>query len=213
VYAGISRERFNLFWFAPVATAPICYILHAAGKLTFRGYLASWAVLLSVPAGRWLLREVRLLLGFAAFRKWRRILPFPLVGWEEAVASELILRRTLWTDCLSVTVEQVSGTEEDARNLAAYMTVLAKRANQCFYAPHDIIPNFDADPRNEWTVHGQKASGSTNREVLRVVYRFLCDELTGLQRRKPLVARVVLEMTPGVYEVPPVRVDNEGSAG
>src|SRR5208283_5534615 len=147
VWKALYGSRPGVIWYLPLGIPVIFYLLYAGGKITLVEWLLTF-VLASFPVLlRILFNRVRLATGYGRFRHWRQHLPFALTGWEQVVDSKMLRDDCTWARRFKFTVEYNGKTEEDARNLIAYITVLAKKANACFYKPESIIDHYSGDPR------------------------------------------------------------------
>jgi len=157
--------------------------------------------------------RLQLVFGYHGFRKWRRELPFQLNGWEEVVDSDIISDDCTWASKFKLNVEYDGTTEDDVRNISAYLTVLTKKVNKCFYEPESIIESYSGDPRIPFQVEEYSISGSANCEIVKVIRRFLMDDLSMLERRSHLIKSVNLWFANELYKVYPKPLETDSSGG
>jgi hypothetical protein len=150
---------------------------------------------------------------FAAFRRWRRELPFSLGGWRELVDSRHFASWRYWRLECKVTLTLAEALSDDAkRALDSVLFLFCKEANGDYYGLEVPISGFGSDPRVEWQHDGATLSGSVNTEVTHDLYKYLFRRLAVIARAHGSVTAVTIEVSPAEYELAPQSMDSEGTS-
>jgi hypothetical protein len=213
VWEALYGSSPAIVWYLPFAFPVIVYLFYAGGKITLTEWLLTF-VLAGIPLlMRILFVRIYLATGFRSFRHWRQKLPFTLSGWEQVVDSKILQDDCTWARHFTFEVGYNGKSAEDAGNLKAYLTVLEKKVNACFYKPESIIDGYSGDPREPFKIDKYTLTGSANRKVIGVMHRFLRDNFTGLQERSPIISNVSLTFGTEMMSVFPAPLETDSPGG
>jgi hypothetical protein len=213
VWVALYGRSPAIIWYLPIGIPVVLYMLYVGGRITLVQWLLTFVIACFPVILRILFMRVWLATGFGYFRHWRKDLPFAISGWEKIVDSKMLQDDCTWARKFTLTVEPDRPTTEDSRNISAYLTVLVKKANKCFYKPESITGNYSGDPRILLKADGYNVSGSANRQVVRVIQRFLRDDLSALERRSHIINKVDMLAGEELFSVFPKPIETDSSGG
>jgi hypothetical protein len=206
VYKALFSRSVGFLWLLPLALIPVVYIIYANETNKFVTYLS---IIIAIPLIRWIYLIIKLHQGYSAFRKWRKQLPFELIGWENIVDSKHFNNTLYWRLNASVRIEFQTKDSFNEKLLTDMLFLLCKKMGKCFYTPEFAIAGFASDPRKHWEVQGNLIKGSLNNQVVLEIYKFLSEELRPLASEYQNVQRVILEASLEEYKIEPERVSSD----
>ncbi|MBS2033239.1 MAG: hypothetical protein JST54_35525 [Deltaproteobacteria bacterium] len=134
---------------------------------------------------------------FAEFRRWRRELPFELVGWPELVDGNHFDAKPPTGDdeyWRSVRIDldvDAASTGDAMEAIDAVLLLFCNQANSRFYELK-ALAGSSFDPRKKWQRNGLSVAGSTNFAVRTDIYSALLRRLEVVARARSSITRVVI---------------------
>lgn len=206
VYKALFSRSVGLLWLLPLVLIPVVYIMYANKTDKFITYLS---IIIAIPLIRWIYLIIKLHQGYSKFRKWRSLLPFEFVGWEEVVDTKYFHDILYWRLDASIKIEFVVKEPFNEKLLTDMLFLLCKKMNRYFYTPEFAIAGFASDPRKQWEVQDNIVKGSLNNQIIFEIYKFLSQELMPLASEYQNVQKVILEVSEKEYKIEPKRVSSD----
>lgn len=212
IYYQIYPHRPNfIFWWVIVASPAVALGTWAAldeGKNPWVLYctLALCGALLL----RYLIYYSVLLLHYSFFKRWRKKLPYTLVGWEHLGTQESYPKLEQWDLNLKVEILATPGsTAAQIKTLQDALYLLGVKANKRFYTADEVQIGYMGDIRHTWASKEKLSiEGSANNRVLGDVYLWLKKYPAAIQGESACIDKICLTFSGKVYEVRRVRSDD-----
>lgn len=129
------------------------------------------------------LTELLILCGYFLFRNWRNRLPFTVEGWGALVDAEDFGDYQQWRRC-TVTLELTAGYSPEL--IKSLLYIFCQKANKQYYYTED-------GTIEKWTSGTTlNFSGSINKDVAKVLYKFISRDLKNLHRNGNIQVQKVI---------------------